>query len=488
METDQHNVYFRAVCTRDPRFDGKFFVGVKTTGIYCRPICPAKPQKKNVEFFPTAAAAERAGYRKCRRCRPESAPLSSAWSGKHATVRRGLRLLAAGDTPDFEPDSFAEKLGVSVRHLNRLFIDDLGLTPRELYRQRRLDFARRLLTDTRLPVTQIVFSSGFNSIRRFNAAFRQRYAQSASELRKQSSTLSMGTHEPGFRLLIPFVAPLDWNWLLDYFRSHRIHGVETFSENSYHRVFAWGGKFAEVTVTADAHLPQLNLHVVCETHEVLWEIVHRVRQTFDLDTDPRFIAKVFESCPVLSPLVKNNPGLRVPRGWDPFEVSVAVILGQVVSVEQANRLLGQLVNVYGTPIKLNGKSYTLFPTPAHLANATFESIGTTHARKHSIREFCRLIVEKKISLEATQNPEEFRIRLRSIKGIGEWTAEYIALRALGDTDSFLSTDLIIKRACELHPEWQHEKFKPWRSYAVVHLWKRYAEILSNKRGKNGNKK
>ena len=467
--------YFEAVLSKDYRFDGKFYVAVKTTGIYCRPICPASPKRENVEFFDSALAAEKAGYRPCLRCRPECAPGSPAWSGKNTTIEVALKLISQNAHDDLNEDAFARKLGMGARHLRRLFKEELGKTPKQVYDNNRLNFARTLISETSLPITEIAFASGFSSIRRFNDAMKNRFHRAPRELRRtMPPSLSAG----GIRLALPYRPPLDWPHLLQYYKRHQLIGIERIDGLTYERVFKMGNRLGAFRVSPHESKPQLLLEIHSRDTKHLFKIVQAVRRMFDLDSDPVLIANAFASSKQLSPLIRRYPGLRLPRGWDAFEAGVCAILGQLVSVDLASQLIAELIRHYGTVIKhpITGEAAMLFPTADVLAKVNLSKVGTTQARKRSIREFAQRVVNGSLSLASTQSPEEFRKNLLTIPGVGPWTAEVICLRSLGDTNAFPGTDLVLKRAMQSMPELELQSVTPWRGYAAIYLWRQYAAL------------
>ena len=478
----QPDIFYEAFLARDARFDGKFFVGVKTTGIYCRPICPARPRPEHVEFFPDALAAEQAGYRPCLRCRPESAPFSPAWTGRSATVQRALRLIAEPLPDGFCEDAFASRLGVSPRHLRRLFSEELGRTPKQIRDSLRLNFARKLVVETPLPITQIALTSGFASIRRFNEAFKARYDVPPSRLRRTNRSPSADAAPV---LKLPYRPPLDWEALVGFFRSHQIRGVEWVEGDRYRRVFRMDGATGSLCVAPDPRQPVLRLEVVTPQTRSLYRIVQNVRRMFDLDSDPLGIARAFATSEPMAKLTRKHPGLRLPQGWDPYETAICTILGQLVSTEQAGRLLGQLVESYGEPFPdpPSDRTTTLFPRPEVLATESLSGVGTTQARKETIREFSRRLLAGQIHLDPAQDPAAFRRSLMAIRGIGPWSAEYICLRALGDTDAFPAGDLVLRRALGQNPGLQPETLKPWRGYVAQYLWREYALLGGNRKGR-----
>lgn len=479
--------YYRAMLARDFRFDGKFFVGVKTTGVYCRPICPARPKRENVEFFPSARHAEKKGYRPCLRCRPEAAPQSPAWSGKNALVQRALKALSDHEHRDLKEGEFAERFGVSSRHLRRLFEEEIGKSPKRIILENRLDFARKLIVETPVPMGDIAYSSGFSSIRRFNDAIRDRFKRAPSHLRRSGRGLSRAAPDQGLILSLPYRPPFDWEASLAYYRSHEIAGLETIRDGAYERVFRFGpggpggAGTGLVRVQPDSRPCALRLQVIGGELRFLGRLVRTVRRMFDLDSDPLLVANAFAGNPHLEKLRREKPGLRSPRGWDAYEIAVCSILGQLVSMEQANRMIAQLVRGYGeaVPHPVTGSELHLFPGPEILAGSGLDGVRTTRARKDALREFSRRLLDGRLSLSSAQDPAAFRRSLLDIKGIGPWTAEYISLRSIADTDAFPATDLVLKKALAGNPELDLESVKPWRGYAAAYLWNAHARAKEN---------
>ena len=468
------------MAARDYRFDGKFFVGVKTTGIYCRPICPAKPKRENVEFFSSALDAERAGYRPCLRCRPECAPLSPAWAGTSSVVQRALKLIAANGLLDSNEDEFAAKLGLGARHLRRLFDAEIGQTPKQISDNHRLNFSRKLIVETQIPILAVAMSAGFSSLRRFNDAFKKRFRRAPSEVRKQrpgagaNADANMDDGQ-GIELSLAIRPPFDWKTLIGFFRIHRIPGIETATENTFSRVFRIGNSSGQIFVWRVPDEPSLKLRVITSDPKILFDVVQRVRRMFDLDSDPLLIMNSFSEVPILRRLCERNPGLRLPRGWDPFETAICAILGQCVSVAHASALIGQLVHAYGDAApNLSGAQARFFPTPECLARSDLSRVHTTGARKATIREFSKRIMSGALTLSEAQDPAAFRKKILEIDGIGPWSSEYICLRAIGDTDAFPGSDLILKRALERYSSLNLDLVKPWRSYAAIYLWNDFA--------------
>lgn len=469
---NREDMFYRAILARDRRFDGKFFVGVKTTGIYCRPICPARPRRENVEFFRRAVDAEKSGYRPCLRCRPECAPLSPAWHGTSAVVSRALRIISRDPSQNTPEDVFAQKLGVTARHLRRLFAEEIGQTPRHLIEMQRLDFSRKLIVETSLPITEIAFSSGFSSLRRFNDAFKKRFHRAPRDIRKKHASIPL---DKGIELTLSYRPPLDWRSLLDFYSSHQVSGVDQVSGMEYVRAFKIGSVNGCLKVSHDANKETIRLRIQATAADVLLSAAQRVRRMLDLDSDPAYVAGVFEKNSLLNKLWKKYPGLRMTGCWDPFETAVCTILGQLVSTAQARVLVGQLVAAYGETISTDELHPSrAFPTADVLAQASLDTVRTTSMRKRSIRELAKRVVDRQLDLFTPQDPAEIKAQLMDIPGIGPWSAEYIALRALGDTDAFPKTDLILKRALKKHGL-DLDNIRPWRAYAAIYLWKEFAK-------------
>ncbi len=474
-----NDVFERARLSRDARFDGRFFIGVCTTGIYCRPICPANlPRSENVTFFPTAAAASEAGFRPCLRCRPECAPGTPAWAGTSTTVQRGLRLIAAGALDDGNIEQLAERLGVTSRHLRRLFSRHVGASPLAVAHTQRLHFAKRLIDQTALPMRDICVAAGFGSIRRFNDAFRRTYGRPPSELRRNGQ----GTPGSGrtLDLLLTYREPYGWDRLLDFFAARAIPGVERVIDDRYERVVRVGAQHGLITVRDVGGALSLSASGIAT--ENLFPVVQRVRGLFDVDAPIDDIAEVLGRDERLRRWLADNPGVRVPGAWDGWELAVRAILGQQVSVQAATTFAGRIAARYGDRVTTEGAGDTpdrLFPTPGQLARARLETTGVIRSRAQSIRDLARAVESGDVSFGAGQSVEEFRTRLMALRGIGEWTADYVAMRALKNPDAFPSADLGLLRAFGAAPGKRlqraelvalAEHWRPWRAYAALLAW------------------
>jgi AraC family transcriptional regulator of adaptative response / DNA-3-methyladenine glycosylase II len=468
---------YRALQTRDARFDGRFFTGVTSTGIFCRPVCPARtPHLRNCTFYPSAAAAAEAGFRPCLRCGPEVAPGLPTWSGTSATVGRAMRLIAEGALDESSVAVLAERLGLGERHLRRLFLEHVGATPVAVAQTRRVLFAKKLLTETGLPVTDVAFASGFASLRRFNDAMQATYGRPPRELRKATFEAAAGP----LTLKLAYRPPYDWDALVGFLKMRAIPGVEIVTDGSYCRTVRAGKFRGTIEVRPQTAKNCLEVRMALDGVPCVREVVDRTRRMFDLDADTSEIGSFLGSDPLLRQAVKKHPGLRVPGAWSEFEVAVRAILGQQISVAAATTLAGRIVERWGEPLAQS--SLRLFPEPAILAEADLRTIGVTGARAESLRSLARAAASGALDSDSTIE------RLCALDGIGDWTAQYIAMRGFGDPDAFPSSDLGLRRAAGGIPAKElvgrAEAWRPWRAYAAVYLWSIYQEADSQG-GKNG---
>ena len=471
----------RARLARDARFDGRFFTAVLTTGIYCRPVCPARPPRAdNVRYYPSAAAAAEAGFRPCLRCRPETAPGSPAWRGTSATVSRALRLIDQGEADDGGIENLAGRLGITGRHLRRLFLDQLGASPTTVAATRRLHLAKRLIDETQLPFAEIAFSAGFRSVRRFNDAVHETYGRAPGELRRNSVTEQpMGDGPLSLRL--GYRPPYDWETVIGYLGPRGIPGVEVVANGRYRRsVRVDGDRAAVLEVSPAPGCDALLLRLRGLEHPIrLPGIVARVRRLFDLDAVPGDVHGTLAGDPVLAARVDLRPGLRIPGSWDAFELGVRAILGQQVSVAGATTLAGRLADRFGQPLSVGGDESPrrLFPLPDHLADARVETIGLPRTRASTIRAFAAAVADGTLQLDGQGDPDTLYDLLRSLPGIGDWTAQYLMLRGLGFPDAFPSGDLGLRKALgngtpipAPQALAQAQAWRPWRGYAAMYLW------------------
>jgi AraC family transcriptional regulator of adaptative response / DNA-3-methyladenine glycosylase II len=475
----------RARQTRDPRFDGRFFVGVRTTGVYCRPVCPVRPPKpENVRFFASAAAAAEAGFRPCLRCRPESAPGTSAWRGTEATVSRALRLIQGGALDEGSVDALAGRLGIGARHLGRLFLSHVGATPGRVAQTRRLQLAKKLLDETDLPVGEVALAAGFGSVRRFHEVLRATYGRTPQALRRGRREAPA---EGALRLRLSFRPPFDWPALREFLALRAVPGVERVAGDRYERTIALDGRAGALAVRPLADRRHLELALrFPDVAPVLVRITARVRRLFDLDADPATLERDLARDPGLAPAVRARPGVRVPGAFDGFELAVRAILGQGVSVRGARTLAGRLAARYGRPLEAppDAELRLCFPTPEALAGAELEGLGVLPARAAAIRRLAALVSRGALDLETPRDLGGFVGEISRLQGVAAWTAHYVALRALGDPDAFPASDLGLLRGAErclaegraLTPaalERRAESWRPWRGYAAMHLWLAY---------------
>lgn len=484
MQLDQ-DVCYRALRTRDARFDGRFFTAVRTTGVYCRPVCPAPtPRRENCLFVACAAAAAEAGFRPCLRCRPEAAPGTPAWLGTSATVSRALRLIDAGALDEAGLGNLAERLGIGERHLRRLFLEHLGAPPQAVAHTRRLLFAKKLIDETALPMAQVAFAAGFASVRRFNAAIRETYDRTPRELRSARARVPTDSE---IVLKLAYRPPFDWDACLRFLAPRAIPGVESLSADAYRRTLRIGDVHGIVEVRPDPNAPQLLARVSLESEAPLIGVAERLRRTFDLAADPEAIATELRGDPLLARGLQQLPGVRVPGAFEGFELAVRVVLGQQVSVAAATRLAGRLVGRFGEPLRVAAPPHAdgdagdlrfVFPQPARLVDAQAPRLGVPESRAGAIRALARACAEGRVRLEPSADPEAEIRALEALPGIGPWTAQVIAMRVLREPDAFPAGDLGIRRALArggkpvspARAEERAEAWRPWRAYAAVLLW------------------
>jgi AraC family transcriptional regulator, regulatory protein of adaptative response / DNA-3-methyladenine glycosylase II len=452
------------------------FSAVVTTGIYCRPGCPARPILENVRRFVVAAAAEAAGYRACLRCRPYRSPQLELWTSPEL-VCRAVQLILGGALDRGTEADLGRRLGVSGRHLRRLFGAHLGVTPDGLARSARAHFARRLLDETDLTVTEIAFAAGFGSLRQFNRVSHEIFRASPSELRARRRARDRLVADGGLLLRLPFHGPLDWDALCAYFGDRAIRGVEHVSETTYRRTIVIGGDPGVLEL-----FPGGEHHLLLRAHLPHWaelmHVVERARRIASLDLDLDEPSRQLAGCPTIAPLLRVRPGLRPPGTWDPFESGVRAIIGQRGSVANANAVAGRLVERLGEGVpglQSLGLTHT-FPPPGTLAGASLDRVGLTPTQADAIRSFARAVLDDAIPLDRSVCLERLIESITAIDGLGPWTAHYLALR-LGEPDAFPARDLGLRRTLggrRARPVVSNgqvaDRWRPWRALAATHLW------------------
>jgi len=474
MELDFERCY-RAVDSRDQRFDGWFYTAVTSTGIYCRPSCPAlTPKRENVTFYPSAAAAQRAGFRACKRCRPDAAPGSPEWDVRADVVGRAMRLIGDGVVDRAGVPGLASRLGYTERHLNRMLTVELGAGPLALARAQRAQTARILIETTGLGLAEIAFAAGFGSVRQFNDTIQEVYALTPSQLRERCPVAQA---EAGvINLRLAYRSPLHVPALLDFLETRALPGVEERSGGTYRRGLTLPHGSATVALTPADRWVSATLRLA-DVRD-LAPAVARCRRLFDLDADPDAVDATLGADPALRAMVEAEPGVRVPRAVDGFEMAVRAIVGQQVSVAGARTTLTRLIRAAGSlgaaPSDLVG-----FPPAEVVAELPDSAFGMPAARRETIRALAAAVADGKIDLEPGADRVETVARLLEVPGVGAWTAGYVAMRAIGDPDVFLPTDLAVRRgaaalglpstakALEAHAE----RWRPWRSYALIRLWR-----------------
>ena len=484
---------YRALASRDGRFDGIFYVGVTSTGVYCRPICPAKtPRRKNCRFFATAAAAEKAAFRPCLRCRPELAP-------GLAPVDRAQRIalavtaclderIGAGESG---LEAVAERFALSSRQLRRIVQKELGVSPMELLQTRRLLLAKQLLTETQLPVTEVAFASGFGSLRRFNDAFVKQYRMAPSQLRREAARPQRDGGGTGTSTLqLAYRPPFDWEALREFLGARLVRDVEWVTSDSYLRTVPLGGYTGWVRVS---HAPVRRALLVEFTHTlsaVLPQLLERLRHLFDLSARPDLISAHLRKDPRLRGSVARHPGLRVPGAFDPFEMAVRAVLGQQVTVKAATTLAGRLAAAFGEKIVTPFPELSrLSPDVRRVAKARVGDIaklGIVGTRAASIVRLAEAFESGRLRLDAGQDPAPVLAGLLTLPGLGPWTAHYIAMRGLRWPDAFPKEDIAVRKnlggVTARQAEGLSQTWRPWRSYAVMHIWKKLAQPVGGKAG------
>lgn len=486
-------VCYRASAGRDARWDGRFVVAVVTTSVYCRPSCPArKPHQRNCRFFLTPAGAVAAGFRACKRCRPDALPGSRQWDVRADLAARAVQLIRDGMLDEVGVAGLAARLSVSERHLHRVLVAEVGASPTQLNRTRRAQTARMLIEQTALSMADVAFAAGFDSVRQFNDVIQQEFAATPSALRRSSRAQPAAHDEPvtgglaHLRLRLRYRPPLERDALVRFLAAHAVPGLETHDavERSLTRLVPTGETHALVTASLGAAADTIDpaggvvdVRLALSDVSSIASVVSRVRRWLDLDADPLLVQDVLSTDPELRPLVHGRPGLRVPGCVDGSEMALLAVLTQQASVTAARSVAARIVSAFGTPGTACSDELAAFPHPVVLADAGPDTIraetGVTNARARTVHALAVALAEG-LRLEPGADRDAARARLVGLPGIGRRTAEYIALRALGDPDAFPSQDLGLRRALRLDTrrevEERSQAWRPWRGYAVMHLW------------------
>ena len=471
-----------AVQSRDQRFDGWFVTAVRTTGIYCRPSCPAiTPKRTNVEFHPTAAAAQQRGFRACKRCRPDASPGSPEWNVRQDVVARAMRLIADGVVEREGVGGLARRLAYSERHLNRVFTDELGAGPLAVARAQRAHTARLLVETTALPFTDVAFAAGFGSIRQFNDTIRDVFATSPTELRGNrrpplpASTAPMNDSRVAVAVRLAVRAPFASSEVMSFIGERAIPGIESWNGQIYRRSLDLPGGVGIIGLVAyDDHVAA---RIELSSWSDLGVAVQRIRRLLDLDSDPTAVDAALGSGTALAPLVAAVPGRRAPASVDPYETAIRAVVGQQVSVAGARTVAGRIVEHVGLALAEPVDDITrVFPRPEELAVAPDRAFSMPGARRDTIRRLARAVADGDLELDVGSDPAVARRQLLALKGIGPWTADYVVMRGLGHPDTMLTQDLGVRHALDRlggvdrHADEQGPRWAPWRSYAVHHLW------------------
>jgi AraC family transcriptional regulator of adaptative response / DNA-3-methyladenine glycosylase II len=482
MDMDDDACY-RAFQMRDARFDGRIFCGVKSTGIYCRPICPARtPNRENMTFHRSAAAAQEAGFRPCLRCRPETSPDLGSWRGTSNTVSRAMALIEAGAMDTGDVDALANRLGVGERQLRRLFRQHVGASPVAVAQTRRVLLAKQLIHETRLPMAEVALAAGFGSVRRFNETFQQLFARPPAALRRLGGAEIAAGDGGAATIRLPYRAPYEWQAMLAFLSARAIPGVESVTATRYARTLIVG-EARGVVMVEPGEGDYLRVTLRFPKVQAWPAVIARVRRVFDLAADPVAIAAHLSEDPDLAPLVARRPGLRAPGAWDGLELAVRAVLGQQITVQQARVLAGRLTAELGERLEDqagNAQGLThFFPLPERLAAIDVETLPMPRSRGRALTGLAAAAAADPDLFGPRRSLEDAVARLRALPGIGEWTAQYIAMRALREPDAFPSADIGLLRALEgpdgVRPSpaellVRAERWRPWRAYAASHFW------------------
>jgi AraC family transcriptional regulator, regulatory protein of adaptative response / DNA-3-methyladenine glycosylase II len=483
MKSPDTESSYRALRSRDREFDGRLFFGITSTGIYCRPICPAKTAKfENCRCFFTAAAAQEAGFRPCLRCRPEIAPETPGFGDGSETDSRALAMISEGYLDgEGSKDGLAKRLGGGGQQLERLFEEQVGASPLSVAKTRRVLFAKQLIHETNLSMTDIAAAAGFDNLQTLTSTFKELFHRQPADLRHRRRNQNLPETPSTVSLLISYRPPYDWEHILSHLQARAIDGVEQIISETYRRTFSFEGNAGTVDVSNDPVRRGLNAKIRFPSVCALAPVLLRLRRLFDVYADTSAIENHLSNDKQLAKLIEKRPGLRVPGAWDGFELAVRAVLGQQITVRSAQQLAGKLVRLcHGSSENLQGIPLNyVFPSPSQLASADLSEIGMPDNRRNTLKSLAAAVVADPAFFEATESLDIIVRKLRSVPGIGEWTAQYIALRAFRATDAFPATDVVILRGAKelggiaISPDelvQGAEPWRPWRAYAAQHLW------------------
>ena len=485
--TLEFDAQYRALSSRDRRFDGRFFVAVSSTGVYCRPSCPAiTPKRRNVRFYPTAAAAQSAGYRACLRCQPHAAPGSPQWNQRGDLAARAIGMIADGVVDREGVAGLARRLAYSERHLHRQLLAELGAGPIALARAQRAQTARLLIQTSALRLIDVAHAAGFSSVRQFNDTIKATYGRTPTELRRKAHPANENPAiADTLTMRLAYRDPIDWQHMLHYLAARAIPGVEEVTNVAYRRTLRLPRGHGVVDLTS------VGGHIECRLQlqdlRDLTAAVQRCRRLLDLDVDTSDVDAHLQTDPLLAPLVRDNPGLRVPGAVDGAELAIRAVLGQQISVAAARTVASRLTRQLGEPLPTPDGTLThLFPSAHTIACADPETLPGSRSRRQTLRALANALANHEIVIDAGSDRDEVRTQLLAIAGIGSWTTDYIAMRALADPDAFLPTDLAVKRAIAglgqsttaRHINELAQRWRPWRAYALGHLWARPSQLLN----------
>jgi AraC family transcriptional regulator of adaptative response / DNA-3-methyladenine glycosylase II len=470
---------WQAVDSRDRRFDGRLFAGIATTGIYCRSICPVSfGHQINVRWFHSAKAAEAAGFRPCKRCRPDTSPGSAAWFGTLTVVSRALTLISQGALDDGSLERLADRVGIGTRHLRRLFDQHLGVSPLKIARSHRLQVAKNLILDTKCGAAEIASRAGFKSIRQFNHSVRATFGQSPTEIRSLHRVPEAAGRETGIVVHLPYRAPFDWSSLYEFLKARATPGVEAIDGHSYRRTIEIDGRAGTIEVWHEADRARVSMRVILPSCDCLMEVVGRVRRMFDLEADPVHIDQHLAQDARLAKMLAERPGLRVPGAWDGFELAVRAVLGERLTVAGAPVLAERLVLAFGQPVRTEVRELShLFPRPQILAEANLTDLGVPADKAETICSLAHAVAEGKVSFNSSKSRKDTHSWLHAHPSLNQGIASYIAMRAFGEPDAFPHTDRGLRQALAIRGRpisdakllLMFNKFRPWRAYTAMHF-------------------